>query len=84
MRDGFWLAQDGRLPLQQRLVEFITPIAVPRGTNPQSFVHESGPALSRLVLGCCCKLSVQLWGWVSSLCPSIVRVKPLWWLLGLI
>lgn len=34
MRDVFWLAEGGRLPLWQRLVELITPIAVPRGTKP--------------------------------------------------
>lgn len=75
MRDVFWLAPGKRLPLQQGLVEFIIPIVVPRGTNPPGFVHESGPALSRLMLRCCCKLSVQLCGWVNSLCPSIERVK---------
>lgn len=75
MRDVFWLARGKRLPLQQGLVELITPIAVPRGTNPPGFVGGSGPALSRLVLGCCCKLSVQLCDWVSSLCPSTERVK---------
>lgn len=35
MRDVFWLAQGRRLPLQQRLLELITPTAVPSRVCPR-------------------------------------------------